>query len=112
MKRTNKEKQKEEGKWHPLVEKFSRRERIQLLHVLLEDIHQTSIAEACDVTPSAVSNWARRDDYCPSNRSAFYLLKLGQLTNPEKTTEIVKNGIEKYMNELEKIGIDIRKALG
>ncbi|KXA94740.1 hypothetical protein AKJ37_07340 [candidate division MSBL1 archaeon SCGC-AAA259I09] len=111
MAEKNEKKDDSNKKWHPLVEKFSPRERIQLLNVLTEDIYQKSIAEACDVTPSAVSNWARRNDYCPSNKSAFYLLKLGQLVNPEKTAEIVKNGIEKYMNELEKIGIDIRKNL-
>ncbi|KXA98179.1 hypothetical protein AKJ37_00905 [candidate division MSBL1 archaeon SCGC-AAA259I09] len=102
-----KQKRKKEGKWDPLAEKFSRRERIQLLHVLLEDIYQSSIAEACDVTHQAVSNWVRRDGYCPSNKSTVYLLKLGQRVNPKATARIVRKGIKKYLDELEKIGIEI-----
>ncbi|KXA96088.1 hypothetical protein AKJ39_04660 [candidate division MSBL1 archaeon SCGC-AAA259J03] len=87
------------------------RERVKLLNVLAEDIYQKSIAEACNVTSQAVSSWICKEKFYPGNEASMYLLKLGQRVKPEETAKIVKNGIEKYMNELEKIGIDIREDL-
>ncbi|KXA95318.1 hypothetical protein AKJ37_06920 [candidate division MSBL1 archaeon SCGC-AAA259I09] len=105
------QKQEEEGKWHPLAEKFSPRERIQLLNVLTENIYQKSIAEACVVTPQAVSSWICKKGFYPGNEASVYLLKLDQRVKPEETARIVKNGIERYIDELEKIGIEIREDL-
>ncbi|KXA98174.1 hypothetical protein AKJ37_00880 [candidate division MSBL1 archaeon SCGC-AAA259I09] len=102
---------RDEGRWHPIAEKFSRRERIKLLDLLLEDIYQSSIAEACGVCSQAVSNWVCKENYCPSNESAVYLLKLGHKLNPEGTAEIIRKGIERYLDELEEIGIEVRKDL-
>lgn len=96
-----------EGKWHPLTERLSRWARIRLLRVLIEEMNRKEIAEECDITIQAISNWINKENSHPSNKTSKVLLKLALDNDSSKVKKIIRNDIKRYFDELKEAGIGI-----
>ena len=92
------------GKWYPLAERLSRWARIRLLEVVVVGRKQKDIARACGVTPQAIFNWMKKEEYHPNDKNAATLLKLAWHVDRDRVREILRAEAERYLSELKKGG--------
>ncbi len=69
-------------------------------------MNRKEITSACE-TVQAVSNWIHKQNEQPSNECSKTLLKLTLAKDSKNAEKIVRKDMERYLKELEKIGMEI-----
>lgn len=95
------------GAWYPVAERLSRWARIELLRLLLDvGMRKKDISDICKVTPAAISHWINKSGHHPSDEATIRLLGVAWGKDPERVKSILKSEADRFMMDLEKIGID------
>ncbi|KXA96212.1 hypothetical protein AKJ39_04920 [candidate division MSBL1 archaeon SCGC-AAA259J03] len=79
---------------------------------MIDEMDRREIAEVCNVTVQAISNWIHKRNNHPSDETSGTLLKLVLDKKPQKVEEIIRTDIERYFEELKEIGITISQVNG